>query len=126
MSMGATKILEKAAKATAAMATQYVIVKPGADDNTIAVATAASDKLLGICQDIITTAQVTAGVDVNIAQDGISNLKLGDTVTFGDLITSDGTGFGVVATSGQRYVGMANAGGVSGDVIPVKICFGTV
>lgn len=123
--IGPTSGLPKAMYATAAITTQFVIAKFGADDDTIAVAAASSDGLIGIVQDTITTANITAGNTVIVEMGGISYLKLGDTVARGALITSDASGYGVTCSSG-RYVGIAMASGVVNDVIPVKVSLGSI
>src|SRR5262245_42855990 len=48
-------------------------------------------------------------------------VRLGGTVTRGDLITSDGSGFGITATSGQETAGQALQSGVAGQVITIKL-----
>ena len=113
--MGQTDIMSKSAKCTAAVATAFTIAKFGADDDTLDVASAATDKLLGIFQHTTTT----AGDIVRMMMIGISRCKLGGTVTRGNPITSDSAAKGVAATAGQSIVGFAMASGVSGDIIPV-------
>ena len=113
--MGQTDIMSKSAKCTAAVATAFTIAKFGEDDDTLDVASAATNKLLGIFQSTTTA----AGDVVRIMMIGISRCKLGGTVTRGDPITSDASAKGIAATSGQSIVGFAMASGVSGDIIPV-------
>ena len=115
--MGQTDILSKSAKCTAAVATAYTFAKFGADDDTVNVASAATDKILGIFQH--TT--VTAGDVVRVMILGISRLVLGGTVARGDDLTSDANAKGVKATAGQSYGAKAFASGVSGDIIPVLL-----
>lgn len=102
-------------------------VKPGAADYGVLAGAAATDKLIGISQDVIDAA---SGDPVDVIHDGIANLKLGGTVTRGDLLASDASGQGVTAapTTGAnaRYGAVALVSGVSGDVIPVKISLGSV
>lgn len=118
--MGATSGLEKSVKCTAAIATQFLIAKFGADDNTLSQAAAATDNLIGIFQH--TT--INAGDDVRVMLDGISNLKLGGTVTRGGPITSDANAKGVAAVLGQNIIGFAMASGVTNDIIPVLLAPG--
>lgn len=115
--LGASTGLVKSAKCAAAIGTQFLIAKFGADDDTLSVAAAATDGLIGIFQDVTTA----AGQEVPVMLDGISWLKLGGPVTRGGLITSDANGNGVAATLGQHAVGVAMASGVLGDLIPVFI-----
>ncbi|MBI5056996.1 MAG: hypothetical protein HZB61_10320 [Nitrospirae bacterium] len=122
MMMGKTSGLEKSAKCAAAIAVANTIAKFGADDNTLSAALAATDGLIGIFQHITSA----AGEDVRVMLDGISDLKLGGTVTRGDQITSDSAAKGVKATLGQNYIGYALASGVTGDIIPVLIAPGMI
>lgn len=120
--MGATTGLEKSVKCTAAIATQFLIAKFGADDNTLSQAAAATDNLIGIFQHTTTN----AGDEVRVMLDGISNLKLGGTVTRGGPITSDANAKGVAAVLGQNIIGFALASGVLNDIIPVLIAPGVL
>lgn len=47
-------------------------------------------------------------------------LRLGGTVAAGDALTSDGSGFGVTATSNNQIGAYALQAGVSGQIITVK------
>ena len=118
--MGATGGLEKSTKCTAAIATQFLIAKFGADDNTHSQAAAATDNLIGIFQHTTTN----AGDEVRVMLDGISNLKLGGNVTRGGPITSDANAKGVAAVLGQNIIGFALASGVLNDIIPILIAPG--
>lgn len=136
--IGATSGVEKSVKCTAAITVAYTIGKFGADDNTVSLATATTDKLLGIFQHVTTA----ANEEVRVMLSGISNLVIGDAVTRGDLITADSAGKGVLAvghthtenTAGTyaqnaktaaadavRVIGVAMASGIAGDIIPVLI-----
>lgn len=121
---GVTTDIQKEAKCTAAVAEAYTIAKFGADDDTVDLATAATDSLVGIMQHTTDN----AGDDVRVALEGISLLKLGGVVTRGDFVTSDANGKGVSCAPAQgansRYIGEAMASGVAGDLVPVKICCG--
>ena len=115
--MGQTDVMSKSAKCTAAVATAFTIAKFGADDDTLDVASSATNSLLGIFQHTTTT----AGDIVRIMMLGISRCKLAGTVTRGNPITSDASAKGIAATSGQSIVGFAMASGVNGDIIPVLL-----
>ena len=119
--MGATSGLEKSVKCTAALATAYLIAKFGADDDTLAQATASTEELVGVFQHTTTT----AGEEVRVMLDGISRVVLGGTVVRGNYLTSDANGKAVSAAPGagvNAYViGQALASGVAGDIIPVHI-----
>lgn len=115
--MGQTDVMSKSAKCTAAVTTAFTIAKFGADDDTVDVASGATDNLIGIFQH--TTA--AAGDEARVMLDGISRCKLGGTVTRGDPITADANAKGVKASLGQSVVSYALASGVAGDVIPVLL-----
>lgn len=119
--MGATSGLEKSVKCTAAIATQFLIAKFGADDDTLSQATASTEELVGVFQHTTTA----AGQEIRVMLDGISRVKLGGTVTRGGLLTSDANGKAVAigAVGGTNYavIGRAMASGVADDIIPVLI-----
>ena len=112
MAMGKTDVMSKESKCTAAIATQYLIAKHGADDDTYSQASAATDTLVGIFQ-VITTA---AGQSARIMKMGISNVVYGGAVTRGDPLTSDANGKAVTAALGQNIIGFATVSGVLNDV----------
>ncbi|MFZ5998058.1 MAG: DUF2190 domain-containing protein [Nitrospirota bacterium] len=136
--MNQTSGIEKTVKCTAAIGTAYTIAKFGADDDTLSVASAASDELVGVFQHTTSA----AGDDVRVMITGITKVVLGGTVTRGGLITADANGKGVAAAqhthtentagtytqnattaaaSAVRVIGKALASGVSGDIIPVLL-----
>lgn len=118
--MGATTGLEKTQKCTAAIATAFTIAKFGADDDTMSLATAATDNMLGIFQHTTSA----ANDPVRIMLSGISDLKLGYAVTRGAPLTSDASGKGYPAVSGQNIIGFALKTGAANDIIPVRIAPG--
>lgn len=139
--MGQTSGIEKSVKGTAAIGTAFTIAKFGADDDTLSVAAADSDELVGIFQHKTDA----AGDEVRVMLTGISRLVLGGTVTRGALLTSDAAGKGVAVTqhthtentagtytqnattaaaAAKRVIGKALASGVSGDIIPVLLAPG--
>lgn len=96
----------------------YLFVKPGAADGQVVVATAATDKLLGISNQV--------GFKANDTSDhivlGEAELKLGAAAAYGDFLTSDASGQGVVAAvAGNTVRAQAMAAGVAGDIIPVQL-----
>jgi hypothetical protein len=109
----------------AAAISAYTIVKPsGVNDGEVVPAAAASDKLLGVAQNV----DVANGQAVDVILDDIANLKLGGTVAESDPITSDASGAGVKAAPAagvnERIIGFALASGVAGDIIPVYLAQG--
>jgi hypothetical protein len=104
-----------------------LFVKPGAADYGALPGAGATDKIFGISVPNVSAA---SGDPVDVIHEGIADLKLGGTVTRGDLLVSDASGQGVTAapTAGNnaRYGAVALVSGVSGDIIPVKVTLGSV
>ena len=100
----------------------YRIVKFGAADYGVIQGAAATDKLIGVTVPIIS---IASGESCDVILMGIAEVKLGGTVTRGDLITSDATGQGLTAAPAagvnNRHIGIAQVSGVSGDIIPVLV-----
>lgn len=119
--MGQTAGIEKSVKCTAAIATAFLIAKPGADDDTFSQATASTEDLVGVFQH--TTG--AAGDEVRLMLTGISRVKLGGTVTRGNKLTSDANGkavaIGAVAGTNYNAIGIALASGAADDIIPMLI-----
>ncbi len=141
MSMRATSGISKTAKCTAAIATQYTLCTPGADDDTFSVASGYGVPLIGVFQ----ATTVNPGDRVEVMVSGISNVVLGGTVTRGDFLTSDANGKGITATrhahtenTAASYtqnattspappdfvIGVALESGVAGDIIGVLLAPG--
>ena len=120
MAMGPTQGTEKKQLAGGVIA-QYHILKMGADDNHLIESAAATDQHIGVAQH----AAAAAEDDIRVQLDGITNLKLGGTVTRGDRITSDANGKGVTAApaagTNNPIVGIAFASGVLDDLIPMLL-----
>lgn len=105
-------------KATAAIG-QYSVVKGGADNEHVSVSAAgATDKSVGIAMSAATVADQFTEVAV---MGGGAKLKLAGTVAFGDKVTSNASGLGVVAASNDHVVGVAMEAGVSGDIIQIVV-----
>ena len=119
--IGQTSGIEKSVKCTAAIAAAFTIGKFGADDDTMSLAVAATDMLVGVFQH----ATSNGGDEVRIMLDGITKIKLGGTVTRGQPLTSDASGQAIAAApaagSNARIIGIALASGVSGDVITMLV-----
>jgi hypothetical protein len=104
-----------------------LIVKFGADDNTVSPAAAATDLLLGITNEIALVAlDVTNGNTVDVTLSGVEQLKLGAAaVVRGQKLTSNASGQGITAApaagSNVQVIGIALKSGNAGDVIPVLI-----
>jgi hypothetical protein len=107
--------------ASAAMATRFLIVKFGADADHITISTAATDVLLGVCTDEATAAEDPVNVALIGSATGTLRVALGGTVAAGDLLTSDGAGKAVTASSTNKIVGRALGAGVDGEVIEFAV-----
>lgn len=121
MAIGMTSGIEKTLKCAAAIATQFLIVKFGADDDTVAQATASTEDLIGVAQH--TTAN--SGDDLRVMFTGITKVKAGGTITRGAWVTSDANGRAVAAAPGAgvnaNIIGKAMASAVDGDLFPVLL-----
>lgn len=106
-------------KAAAAMAA-FVAVKKGADQDHVAICSAASDKSIGIIQNAPTAADGVAEVAL---PGGGAKAKLGaGGAAVGDKLVPDANGALVVSTSNAaRSIATANQDGVEGDVIAVEV-----
>jgi hypothetical protein len=114
--------LQKTFYAGAAVAANR-IVKPGADDTKVVQGAAATDKLIGVSDNL----GGASGDTIDVILDGVALVKAGGTIAFGDLITSDATGQGVVTTTASnRVIGVAMEAAVSGDLFGVRIAPGSV
>ena len=107
-------------------------VKPGSNDYGVVQAAAAADKIIGVSMPLGSLGSGTAlssGDTCDVMHDGIADVQLGGSVTRGDLLTSDASGQGIVATgtagSNYRTGGIALVSGVSGDIIPVLLTPGS-
>ena len=108
------------------------IVKPGAADYGLAQAAASTDKAIGVSMPLGSLnmgVNYASGDTVDVMHDGIADLQLGGTVTRGDLLISDASGCGIVATgtagSNYRIIGIALVSGVANDIIPVLLTPGS-
>ncbi|MEK6798023.1 MAG: capsid cement protein [Planctomycetota bacterium] len=113
-----TNTLSKSFTAGGAI-TKNAIVMFGADDNTVVVATAATDKLLGVA-----LAAAASGERVEVQLQGVAEVALGGTVARGADVPSGAAGVGgalAAAIPIKSSVGRAMASGVSGDIIPVAL-----
>lgn len=99
------------------------IVKFGSTDDYVVQGAAPGDSLLGIVEGIAPA----LGERVDVVLGGIAEVKLGTGgITRGAGVTSDATGQGVAAASGNRAIGYALASGVAGDIVRLLIAPHTV
>lgn len=130
MAIGVTEGLKKKLTNETAAIGHGLIVKFGSTKEFGTFATAATDKSIGV-SDVRgadpNTVTAAVGAELEIVMDGIPPVRLGGSVSYGDLITSNSAGRGVATTTaGNRYIGVAMSDGVSGDFIPVKISQGLI
>lgn len=111
------------AKAGAAVAA-YRVVRLGNADNTVIVATAATQPIIGV------TGRSTAskaGDTVEVAINGVGKVQLGGNVTRGALLTAGTDGRAAATnTAGNRVVGIALASGKANDIVDVLLAAGSV
>lgn len=106
---------------TSAAIPAFRIAKFGSDDETVALASASTDALAGISQEI----DAPASGRVDLAEDGPHSVQLGGPVTRGDFLTAGTDGKAVKCTTGN-YIAQAKQSGVAGDIIYIHICRGVI
>lgn len=110
-------------KAAAAIP-QGSVVKAGADNKHVAKATAATQKCIGVAQNLASAAEDK--VEVALPGGGGKGLA-GDTIAFGDLLTSDANGALVATTTANdRVVAMAMEDAVVGDLFSIHVIVSNV
>lgn len=113
-------LLTKNFKAEAAIAA-YRIVKPGAADNQVVQAAAATDFLMGVS----TAVAPAINERCDVVMSGLAEVEFGGTVTRGGPVTADASGKAVAAApatgANARIIGFAHVSAVSGDIAPILI-----
>ena len=116
--MASSKAPEILAYLADAALAAYKIVKVGTDQEHAAVCSAGTDKAIGITQCASTAAEDL----LEVAVMGGAKVKIGGTVSVGDLLTSDSSGLAVATTSANdRVIGIAMESGVVNDVIGCQV-----
>lgn len=101
----------------------HLIVKYGTADGTCALATAATDALIGAADSL--TKATGEMVDVHVGR--IGEVRLGGNVTRGALLTADSASKAVATTTaGNRIIGQAEQSGAADDVIRYRVSPGSV
>lgn len=104
----------------------YKIVKFGADDNTVVLAAASTDLLIGVTNQV----GPALGERLDVIYNGIGEVTLGGTVTRGQKLTSDASGNAIAAApaagANAQIVGVAMQSGVSLDVVEVLLSQGVM
>lgn len=102
---------------------RYLIVKFGANDGELDLATAATDKLIGVTTDIAADQDQRC----DAVRSGLAPVIYGGNVTRGDLLTADANGKAIATTTtGNRVIGVAEVSGVANDIGAVFICPSTL
>ncbi|QDL55927.1 capsid cement protein [Rhodoferax aquaticus] len=105
------------------------LVKFGTGDRNVAVATAATDSIIGVVNEM--PAGIATGERVDVVRVGIAWVEAGAAITRGSLITSDAVGRAVTAAPAagvnNRIIGVADESATAaGDVIRFVIEPGSV
>ena len=87
-----------------------------ADSNGALVAVGAGAYAVGLLQN-----KPASGQPGSFVFSGVSKAKLGGTVAAGAKVAANASGAIVTAATGNTVIGIALAGGASGDVIPVLV-----
>ena len=97
------------------------LVTFGVADGEVVEATAVTDTLIGVAEQI--GSRDNDRVDVVVG--GICEVEAGGTITRGDVLTANASGKAVTSSAGtDRIVGIAMQSAVSGDVIDILIAQG--
>jgi hypothetical protein len=97
----------------------YRVVELGASE-VVTQANAATDPMIGICQEEITADDVTRGRVANIQMLGISRAIAGAAIAAGATVTTDAVGRVITAVATNRPVGIAvQAAAALGDHVDV-------
>lgn len=100
----------------------YRLVKPGTENGFMALATSATDSLIGI-GDFLGAEMI--GDRIEVIHLGIAELEVGAAVVAGALLTADAQGRGITASAGNRYGAIAiHEATAAGLIIPVLLTFG--
>lgn len=109
-------VLTKSYRASAAIV-GFLIAK-ASGDRTVAPATAATDLLIGAADEL----GADAGGMLDVVEVGVSRVRVGGNVSFGDPLTSDGQSRAVKAVPAAgtvvRIIGFARADGAVDEIIP--------
>lgn len=99
-------------------------VKAGSDKNHIALAVAASDKIVGWAQN----AGVNVGDKIEVAlPGGGAKCVAGGVISFGDVVTANALGQAVATTNnGDRSGGVSMQSAVAGDIFYAEVAVGIV
>ena len=94
------------------------IVAVGTTDGSVKLATASTDAIIGVSDEIT----VNAGERIDVVLSGSAEVVCGGAIARGAQVSADATGKAVVGTG--RVVGIALQAGATGDVIDVLLAQG--
>lgn len=94
------------------------LVKFGADDNTVTLATTGTDNVIGVSDNV----DVKAGNTVDVATLGVEKVQYGGTIERGKSITAGADGKAVAAQAGDIAVGYALCSAVNKDISLAVMC----
>lgn len=120
--------LIKSYLAATAVAAGGLIIKAAAPatDTTVAVATAATDAILGVADSL----GADAGTPIDVTLLGLAQVRVGANVAMGDPLTADATSRAIkcVGATGvtKMIIGYALAPGAVGDIIPMRVAPGVL
>ena len=118
-------LLTKSFLAAIALA-PYRIVKFGVDDDSVTPATADTDALVGVVDDL----GADAGDRVDVHLVGVTEVEFGGNVTRGVLLTSDANGKAIAAApandTNQSVIGRAMVSGADGEIGSVLLAAGQI
>ncbi len=96
----------------------YKIVKLGTGPGGCALATAPTDRLIGISY---TLNIIEPGVVMDVVQEGPTLVTAGATIAYGDLITTDASGNAITAAVGNNVIAVSMDNAVAGDIFVVDM-----
>lgn len=103
------------------------IVKHGAADGAVLQATASTEQLIGVLDNI---AAAASGDRCEVCRAGVAEVEFGGNVTRGGPLTADADGKAVAAAPGAGtnayIIGFAEVSGVAGDIGSVLIAPGRI
>lgn len=109
-------------RVAAAPVTPFTIAAPNGVAGQGRQATAATDKLLGVTDEMGATA---AGQTFDITEVGLADVRAGGTFADGDPLTSDANGKAVLAAKQAGVtvfvVGFARSAAVADDIVPMLV-----
>jgi translation elongation factor EF-1alpha len=99
-------------------------VKMGSDDQHVSIASAATDKQVGIAQSAAAAAEDL--IEIAVSGGGAKAIS-GGTIARGDLLTSNASGALVATTTAlDRIVGVAMSAAASGDIFSAQVQLGRI